>query len=45
MEAVVEGLLGDIRESEEAAQRDPELEQLNKIFEFEEAVQRDPEQE
>ena len=43
MEAVVEGLLGDILESEEAAQRDPKLEQLNEIFEFEEAVQRDPE--
>ena len=32
MEAVAERLLGDIFESEEAAQRDPELEQLNKIL-------------
>ena len=31
-EAVVERLLGEIFESEEAAQIDPEPEQLNKIF-------------
>ena len=45
MEAVFERLLGDLFESEEAAQRDHELEQLNKIFEVEEAAQRDHEQE
>ena len=42
VEAVVERLLGDIFESKEAAQRDPEPEQLNKIFEAEEASQIDP---
>ena len=45
VEAVFERLLGDLFESEEAAQRDYELEQLNKIFEVEEAAQRDHEQE
>ena len=44
MEGVVERLLLDILESEEAAQRDPEPEQLNEIFEFEEVAERDPEQ-
>ena len=41
LEAVVERLLEDLFESEEAAQRDPEPEQLNKIFEVEETAQRD----
>ena len=45
MEAVVERLLGDTFESKEAAQRDPETEQLNEIYEFKEAAHRDPEQE
>ena len=43
MEAVFEGLLGDIFESEEAAQIDYDPEQLNERFEVEEAAQTDPE--
>ena len=42
VEAVVESLLRDIFEFEEAAQKDPEPEQLNKIIEFKEAAQIDP---
>ena len=45
VEAFVGRLLRDIFESEEAAQRDPEPEQLNEIFEVEEAAQIDPEPE
>ena len=45
MEAVVERLLGEIFESEEAAQIEPEPEELNKIFESEEAAQIEPEPE
>ena len=37
--------LRDIFEVEEAAQINPEPEQLNEIFEFEEAAQKDPVQE
>ena len=43
VEAVFEGLLGDIFESEEAAQIDYDPEQLNERFEVEEAAQTDPE--
>ena len=45
MEAVVGRLIRDMFESEEAAQRDPELEQLNEIFEVEEAAQINPDPE
>ena len=45
LKAVVERSLEDLFESEEAAQRDPEPEQLNKIFESKEAAKIDPEPE
>ena len=45
VEAVVERLLRDIFEFEEAAQRDSEPKQLNEIFKVGEAAQRDPEPE
>ena len=43
VEAVFEGLLGDIFESEEVAQIDYDPEQLNERFEVEEAAQTVPE--
>ena len=45
VEAVVKRLLRNISASEEAAQIDPDPEQLNEIFEVEKAAQTNPEQE
>ena len=44
VEAVVERLLRNVSDSEEAAQIDPDPEQLNEIFEVEKAAQTNPEQ-